>query len=109
MGHRVWKDGTRRGIAYVEGRAEAERVMTLAGRRRIEAAGQVVRTRSAPGRPQSSRRVVPSPQELALDGAMAVYTDRRGRPFAWQIPFDIGHWDQVAAILTVPADKPLAR
>lgn len=95
MASRVWKDGKRRGIAYVEGREAAERIMTIAGRRRLlEAAtnGTLPTRRRIPASP---------PEEIALDGAMAVYSDKRGKPFAWQIPFDIGYWEKVAEELGV--------
>ncbi len=93
---RVWKDGKRRGIAYVEGREAAERVMMIAGRRRLPEA--------AAGGPAPTRRRIPAvpAEEIALDGAMAVYSDKRGKPFAWQIPFDIGYWEKVAEELGVP-------
>ena len=91
MANRVWKDGTRRGIAYVEGRAVAERIMVLVGRRRENTAAAPIRRRLTPSVSQD---------EAALEGAMAVYSDRRGRPFAWQIPFEIGKWDQVAAVVS---------
>lgn len=84
MASRVWKDGTRRGIAYVEGRAAAEQVMTAAGR-----------TIKTPSSASSA-----AARDKDTEGAMAVYSDRRGRPFAWQIPFDIGHWDRIVALLT---------
>lgn len=84
MASRVWKDG-RRGIAYVEGREIAEQVIAMAGRR---AAPVLPRRAATSGR-----------SDAALMGAMAVYSDRRGRPFAWQIPFDIGHWDRVTALV----------
>jgi hypothetical protein len=82
----IWKDGTRRGIAYVEGREIAEQVMEIAGRR----------TRSAepPRRTAAANDV-----EAALTGAMAVYADKRGKPFAWQIPFDMRCWEAVSALL----------
>jgi hypothetical protein len=91
MASRIWKDGMRRGIAYVEGREVAERVMEIAGRRKAEAAVPV---------PRKAANDV----EVALVGAMAVYADKKGKPFAWQIPFDIGHWDAVSALLTVTGD-----
>ena len=92
---RVWKDGKRRGIAYVEEREVAERIMTIAGRRRLPVATE---NGTIPVR----RRIPTVPaEEIALDGAMAVYSDKRGRPFAWQIPFDIGFWEKVAAELGV--------
>lgn len=97
----MWKDGTRRGIAYVEGRATAEQVMTITGRRRIPVEG----TAAAAAKPRSRRTTAPlSVVEQALDGAMAVYSDRRGKPFAWQIPFDIQQWDQVTAVVVPAAD-----
>jgi hypothetical protein len=82
MTNRIWKDGTRRGIAYVEGREAAERVMAIAGR----------------GTPGGANRRA-ADMEASLGGAMAVYADRKGRPFAWQIPFDIGQWDRIAALV----------
>lgn len=69
MTARVWKDGTRRGIAYIEGKENAERVLAAAGRTGV----------------------------ALPEVAMAVYQDRRGRAFAWQFVFDIGHWEQVQA------------
>jgi len=81
MASRVWKDGTRRGIAYVEGREAAERALTAAGRMPVAAV-----------LPRASKNGV-----AALDGAMAVYTDQKGRPFAWQFPFDIKEWEAVRA------------
>lgn len=74
MASRIWKDGARRGIAYVEDRVVAEQVLCAAG----------CQKRRAGGMPE---------------GAMAVYLDRRGRPFAWQIPFDIGNWERIAALV----------
>lgn len=88
MASRVWRDGTRRGIVYVEGRETAERVLEMTGRGGLE--------KSAPRR-RLPKTTVPVP----LEGAMAVYTDRRGRPFAWQIPFDISHWERVTALVDV--------
>ena len=95
MASRVWKDGKRRGIAYVEGREAAERIMTIAGRRRLLLAAE---SGTVPARRRIS---APPAEEVALDGAMAVYCDKRGRPFAWQIPFDIGYWEKVAEELGV--------
>jgi len=37
-----------------------------------------------------------TPEEIA---AMAVYLDRRGKPFAWQIPFPLDAWDRVTALV----------
>ena len=34
------------------------------------------------------------PKNLVKE-AMAVYYDRRGRAFAWQVRFDTGRWDEV--------------
>jgi hypothetical protein len=82
MASRIWKDGTRRGIVYVEGREAAERVMQAAG---IDG-GFVL-----------GRKIARDELESQLRGAMAVYTDRKGRPFAWQIPFDIARLEQVSA------------
>lgn len=82
MPGKVWKDGTRRGIAYVEGRDVAQRVLEVAGRVSL---------------PEKSRPKGRADERL--EGTMAVYVDRRGRPFAWQIPFDIGHWDRIAALI----------
>ena len=89
MASKVWKDGTRRGIAYVEGREVAEQVLLAAGRGSSPAAGK------------TKRRAAEAPADERLDGAMAVYLDRRGRPFAWQIPFDIGHWERITALIGV--------
>lgn len=75
MASRLWRDGTRRGIAYVEDRSVAEQMLGAAGHRLRAAVDGVP------------------------EGAMAVYLDRRGRPFAWQISFDIGHWERVAALV----------
>jgi hypothetical protein len=83
MTNRVWKDGTRRGIAYVEGREAAQQVLEIAGRQTPAAAG--------------TRRV--SNAEAEMGGAMAIYSDPKGRPFAWQIPFDIGCWDRISALV----------
>ncbi len=74
MASRIWKDGARRGIAYVEDREMAQQVLCATGSAKPRAGG-------------------------LPEGAMAVYLDRRGRPFAWQIPFDIGHWERIAALL----------
>lgn len=70
---------------YVEGRENAERLLTVMGRRQADA-------------PPKPRRGEKGEAEL-LDGTMAVYSDRKGRPFAWQIPFEIGWWDQVTAAM----------
>lgn len=73
MNARLWKIGTRRGIAYVEGRENALKVMAAAG------------------------------IEGELRGAMGVYTDRKGRAFAWLIAFDARRWEEVSALLPVPS------
>lgn len=86
MASRIWKEGTRRGVAYVEGRDTAERVMEIAGRRS-----------SLPNIP--AKRTAANDVEAALSGAMAVYADKRGKPFAWQIPFDLKCWEAVSAFL----------
>jgi hypothetical protein len=82
---RMWKDGTRRGIVYVEGKENVERLLTVVGRRQADA---------VPPKKRGDKRDA----EL-LDGTMAVYSDRRGRPFAWQIPFEIAWWEQVSAAM----------
>ncbi len=77
---------------YVEGRDTAEKVMAVAGRKQQQAAsGSPARRRPA--------AAAQAPAETFLEGAMAVYLDRRGRPFAWQIPFDISEWDRVTALI----------
>ena len=83
MASRMWKLGTRRAMAYVEGQEIAQKVQ--------EAAGKL------PEEPRPKRR--PRGLEAQLSGAMAVYVDGKGRPFAWQIPFDVRRWDAVAALL----------
>ena len=98
MASRYWKDGTRRGIAYVEGREAAERVMEAAGRRATPPAKAAPSVRVHRRGPATVRRPE-CPAEAQLAGAMAIYLDKRGKPFAWQIPFDIKRIDAVAAIL----------
>ena len=69
--------------------------MMIAGRRRLLEAAEN-------GTLPTRRRIPVAPaEEIALDGAMAVYSDKRGKPFAWQIPFDIGYWEKVAEELGV--------
>lgn len=72
MANSIWKLNGRRGIAYVEGKERAEQVMALCG--------------------NTSERKLP-------DAAMAEYRDRKGRAFAWQIPFDLSRWDIVSEAL----------
>ena len=81
MGTRIWRIGTRRAYAYVEGRERAEKA--------LEAAGI-----SAP-----SLKRAPAPEAQML-GAMGVYLDARGRPFAWQIAFDPARWEAVVAVVS---------
>ena len=81
MASRIWKDGTRRGIAYIEGKEQADQVLTAIGR----AVQGGARTKAG---------------EDALGAAMAVYADSKGRPFAWQVPFDIARWDELNALLS---------
>ena len=38
------------------------------------------------------------PKRVA-QAAMAVYYDRKGKPFAWQLRFDANRWDEVVARL----------
>ena len=82
MAHRVWKVGTRRGIAYVEGREMAEQIASLTG------------------------RVLPPPITVRKTNAdagsvMAIYTDRKGKAFAYQIVFDLSNWDKITSMLGV--------
>ncbi len=72
MASKVWKLNGRRGIAYVEGKQTAERVMALCA---------------------------DAPLGKLPDMAMAEYTDSKGRVFAWQIPFDLSRWDTVSEAL----------
>jgi hypothetical protein len=83
---RLWKVGTRRGMVYAEGRDLAERILSLSGQ---------ANTTEIVGK---SRK---PPVETILPGTMAVYTDRKGKPFAWQIAFDLQHWDSVCAMVGV--------
>ena len=69
MASQIWKLNGRRGIVYIEGKKVAEQVMVLCGEKETQLSEQ----------------------------AMAVYIDPRGRPFAWQIPFDLARWDTVSA------------
>ncbi len=80
----VWRIGTRRAMVYVEGKESAQRV--------LEAAGSATAT-AAP-----RRRQLVGP-EAHLVGAMAVYLDRKGKPFAWQILFDATRLPEVQAVL----------
>lgn len=116
MGNRVWKDGTRRAIAYVEDKEAAEKVMTMTGRRREAASpavapGVSVRRPKAACAPPSRTAAEQAKADAAMEGAMAVYSDRRGRPFAWQIPFDAAHWEAVTTAIgaeVLPALPPPA-
>lgn len=58
-------------MVYVEGRETAEKILAVAG---------------LPGLPVPTGKG--KALEAQLNGPVAVYTDRRGRAFAWQIPFD---------------------
>jgi hypothetical protein len=84
---RLWKVGLRRGMAYVEGRDLAERVLSLSG--------GAAPVSGPPARRRASDQLLP--------GTMAVYSDRRGRAFAWQIAFDVRHWDAVASAAGFPS------
>ncbi len=77
MAVQIWKTGTRRGIVYVEGKERAERVIAAARR--------------------AEQTFASLPTEKILPGSMAVYSDKKGRPFAWQITFDIKCWSDVIA------------
>ena len=83
MASRMWKLGTRRAMAYVEGEETARKVCEAAGR----GLGEIPRRRLKGA-------------EAHLRGAMAVYIDGKGRPFAWQIPFDARCWDAVEVLLS---------
>jgi hypothetical protein len=114
---RMWKDGTRRGIVYVEARDAAEKVMALRPAPPAPSSGSVAATpargprRRNGGSAVNNAAPVPAPgarqpaappprAETELVGAaMAVYLDRKGKPFAWQIPFDIADWDRVTALV----------
>ena len=109
---RMWKDSARRGIVYVEEREAAEKVMALgsvgggAAAPPARASQQRRSTLSVTG---AAGRVAPpvpaSPGEAELRGsaAMAVYLDRKGKPFAWQIPFAMEFWDRVTALVGAEA------
>ena len=86
MAARMWKDGARRGIAYVENVEIAERVMALCGER--GAANPFILA----GRNGGKKPVLPP-------GAMAVYADKKGKPFAWQITFPLRDWEAVTALV----------
>lgn len=108
MAGKVWKDGPRRGIAYVENREAAEKVIALAaaGPKGKALVPRETKAPDSPKQPQQRRQQqtkTVSPQEALLlaSGAMAVYWDRKGRPFAWQIPFDLACWEQVATVVGV--------
>ena len=77
----LWKIGTRRAMAYVEGRENLERLRAAAG---------LVREPLKRG----------AGLEAELKGAVAVYTDTKGRPFAWLIAFDARCWEEVSAVAT---------
>ena len=107
---RMWKDGARRGIVYVEEREAAEKVMALRGATNPAPANRVFASRrrstaSLAGRPADVRVPVLPAGEADLTGhaAMAVYLDRKGRPFAWQIPFAMEDWERVTALVGAEA------
>lgn len=75
----VWKVTSRRGVAFVVGREAAERVLAAVGRA-VVVGGKKVRDADRP-----------------LLGAMAVYLDRKGKPFAWLVPFDWADCERVSA------------
>jgi hypothetical protein len=80
MAHQIWKDGMKRGMAYVEGWEKAAQVLTMMGR-----CAELTRKTQL--------------SEATLSGAMAVYTDPKGKAFAWQIPFPVAEWERVEALL----------
>ncbi len=112
---RMWKDGARRGIVYVEEREAAEKVMALQSGWAAAAApaplpgraSQQQRRRTASLASNTVGKTVSpvSHAEAELKGcaAMAVYLDRKGKPFAWQIPFAIEHWDRVTRLVGAEA------
>jgi len=84
---RLWKVGVRRGMVYSEGKDLTERILSVSGGAAVvDGAADVVRARRAA-------------MERFLPGTMAVYCDKKGRPFAWQIAFDIRHWDSVSEMV----------
>ena len=46
----------------------------------------------------ASELLATDPKRVA-QAAMAVYYDRKGKPFAWQLRFDAQRWDEVVARL----------
>lgn len=113
---RMWKDGARRGIVYVEEREAAEKVMALQSG--WAAAAAPTTTGRAPQRQRSTASLAGASSEAGggngmpvslaeaeLKGcaAMAVYLDRKGKPFAWQIPFPMEHWDRVTRLVGAEA------
>ena len=104
---RMWKDSARRGIVYVEEREAAEKVMALQSSAPTAAPAshapqQRRRTASLAGRASGGGvPVSPAEAELKSRAAMAVYLDRKGKPFAWQIPFAMEHWDRVTALVNL--------
>ncbi|MGC4045265.1 MAG: hypothetical protein QM758_15850 [Armatimonas sp.] len=83
----VWKIGTKRAMVYVEGKETAQRVLEAAGTAPPESASPTTRRPRLVG------------VEAYLQGAMAVYLDRKGKPFAWQILFDASRLPAVEAAL----------
>ena len=81
MASKVWKLNGRRGIAYVEGKETAERVVALCG---------------------GNTAAIKLP-----DMAMAEYRDKKGRAFAWQIPFDLSRWDAVSEVIGTREQSPI--
>ncbi len=79
MAGQVWKLNGRRGIAYVEGKEAAEKILALC---------------------EGDAKKLP-------DAAMAEYRDKKGRAFAWQIPFDLSQWSVVAGAIGVREPSPL--
>lgn len=89
MAARVWKDGGRRGIAYVENRETAERVMAIGS------------GNAAPSAFPAQKGGASAKTTALPPGAMAVYSDKKGKPFAWQIVFPLRDWETVAAMVGV--------
>jgi hypothetical protein len=105
---RMWKDGARRGIVYVEEREAAEKVMALRGatnrlRRTASLRHAAASTASLAGRPRCPRRCCRRRGRSRGPRGHGVYLDRKGKPFAWQIPFAMEDWERVTALVGAQA------
>ena len=97
MAARCWKDGARQGIAYVENAEIAERVMAL----RANGMGNSAAAAQAAAPRKSGVAGTNAKKPHLPPGAMAVYADKKGKPFAWQIAFALRDWETVTALLGV--------